>query len=41
MSQKIELARRLSNRKTAAVSTSVPLQKRKEDAKQTLYINRV
>jgi hypothetical protein len=41
MTQKIETARHLTNRKNAAGSKSVPVQKRKEDAKKPLYINRI
>ena len=43
MSQKVETVRHLSNRKITADRSyaNVPSQKRKQDAKQILYLNRI
>ena len=42
MSQKVETARHISKpQKTKGSNKKVPSQKRKEDAKQTLYLNRI
>lgn len=42
MSQKVKAARHISkSQKIEDSNTNVPSQKRKEDAKQTLYLNRI